>query len=531
MARDKGLIQSLRRELVGAAPRERGRHTEIGAWLRGIGFASRLVFLTVARCIYGYRLDAAERPVLASVTRYPVDAQLNPAGFREAWIIAGRRSGKSSGAAALAVYECVVLGREHAAFLLPGQRGTFGIASRTIGQALETFRYARSLAETYFAGELIEALESQSGGTLRFKSGIDLKVAVGSASSLRGATYVGFIAEEAAVMTTDDAEADRSLAEILSVVRFGMLAPAGAPVRRLLVITSPGTRDDIVFETGAKFANRPGGDVFVAHGPSFTWNASLNRAQLEAERLRDPRRYQREVLAEFVDSISPYLDPDSIDRAFAGRDAKPLQPQPGIEYSAAADLSARHDISALTICYRDDSGELPCVAVAGVWHWVPPSGAPLDLSTVVKDITSILNAYGVRSLVADQWAFDAVKALFKLEGIEVKQHAWTLPNKLQVFGLMRDMLIDNRISLPVNTRLARELRALDEHVLPSGQIRIAGRGRSHDDLAFSCCLAISGAIERTGGGLEAWGRVGALDEGEQDALCSALAAFRRNDRW
>lgn len=505
----------LERELQRAQQPRRSREggggvSEVGAWLRRYLLrAAGAVLIAVARAAYGVRLEPDDQVALARVCGGV--EQPNPAGYETSLWLAGRRSGKSSGAAGLAVYEAVVRGDEHMRHLAPGQRGHVLVVSRTQKQAAETFRYARAIVERHpdlFALVDGDILESQTGGEIRFTNGVCIAVGVASSSSLRGYTVLACIIDEAAFLGGTDEESERDLEEVLSVLRFSMLRPVGAPVRRMFVITSAGVRDGYVYETAKQHHGNAEAPVLVAHGASFVWNDTLDRAQLEAERVRDARRYAREVLSEFVDAINPLLPGDVVERAAKGREEAPARRIDGMTYVAALDVGLRRDSTALVICHRDDSGDLPRVIVDGCWRWSPQPGAPLAIATVIRDVVRVLGEYGCSTLTADQFAVDAVRELFAREGIIVNEHAWSAPSKMQKFGVLRDLLIDGRVSLPAHPRLLSELRQLDETILPSGTVRIAARGRSHDDCAFATALAV-GEIslgETTTAGL--WASVG-----------------------
>jgi hypothetical protein len=521
------LQRDLDRLRAGSGPRSR---LEIGAWLqKHLLRVAGACLIAVMRAIWGVRLDEADRAALAKVTRYAGPTRTE--GYREALIVAGRRAGKSSGGGAGgAVYIAVEEGEEHMRYLSPGQRGHVIVVSRTQRQAIETLRYARAIVEAHFSDRVEEVLESQSGGEIRFTNGVVISVMTASASSLRGFTCIGAVIDEAGFLGGADQEDDRALEEIISSLRMCMLAPAGAPPRRLLVISSPGVRAGYLYETGARHRTDADAPVFVAHGASFVWNESLSMEQLRAEEERDPRRYRREVLAEFVDAINPLLPPDAIDRAHADRDAQPLAPS-DLDAAAAVDLSTRRDSIALTIAARDDSGDLPKIVVLGAWRWTPRPGAPLDITTVIRAVCEILRTYGISRLTADQWSFDAVKVLFAQHGVELVEHTWSQPSKVQKFNTMRDLMIDGRVSLPAHEQLITELRQLDETILPSGLVRIAARGgRASDDMAFATCLAISEATTADRSWASKWTDPRWVDDGDIGDGCW-ISDGRGGGRW
>ena len=487
---------------------------------------------------YGLALDDADREVLATICGFTVPRS---DGYAEGEAITGRRGGKSANMAAIGVYEAVVLGAEHMRALAPGQRGYVLIVSRTQRQACEVYRYARATVERNpELAALLETppLESQTGGELRFTNGVTLSVFPASKGSVRGFTILCAIADEWAWLGTDEQSANQDT-EILSAIKYGMIAPKGAPRRRLMVISSPGAKAGVVFETWARHYGDPKAPVLVAHGPTWTWNPTVDRAALDEERVRDPKAFTREVLAEFVDAVSAWIDASAVTAAATFADA-PRKATPllagDFRYSAAVDLAFKRDNSVLAIGHyelpksvrereavrlgrldgwrptRSRSDEWMWEAeeraeadrrakksphvfvVDGVWAWKPERDAPLDAAKVVREMASCCQEYGVTQVTADQFAIVPLQEMFKRHGITLMEMTATSFSKFSAFSSLREAIYTKEISLPLDEDLLRELRELQERISGSSvQIAAPHRESAHDDRACAVAWLLASA--------------------------------------
>lgn len=452
----------------------------------------------------GLPLEPALETVLREICGF---TSPNPAGYAEAVVVAGRRGGKSAVTACLATYVAIVEGAQHMRFLAPGQRGYIVCISRTQPQATEVYRYARSIVERnpeLMALLAEEPLESQSGGQLRFQSGIVLTVMAASKASVRGYTVIGAILDEFAWLATDE-EAAHQDQEIAAAIRYAMSPPVGAPRRRLLMISSPAAKSGIVYDSYAKYFGKSAAPVLVARGATWVWNPNIDRKWLEDERARDPKIFTREVLAEFVDAVSAWCDAAVIDAAVVDRTAAPNKPiiipthwratdGNGPDYFAACDIAFKRDASVLAIGHLDVAGATlkkheRRFIVDGIWKWTPRPGEPLEVRAVVDQISTICHEYGLSDIVGDQFAALPLAAEFSTRGIKFEELVATNQSKLEFFTKLREAFYAGRVSLPNDETAIRELKELQERITSSGSIQIGHPSRvsAHDDHASAVC--------------------------------------------
>src|SRR5262245_6451595 len=108
-----------------------------GPWFRRGTWAAWLAFL---RALFGLPMSVEDLAIYQKHT----GRIAAPAGqAREAWLVVGRRGGKSFVAALLAVF--LACFRSYAEFLAPGERGVVMVMAADRKQARVIFRYVRAL--------------------------------------------------------------------------------------------------------------------------------------------------------------------------------------------------------------------------------------------------------------------------------------------------------------------------------------------------------------------------------------------------
>jgi hypothetical protein len=422
-------------------------------------------------------------------------------GYSEVVAIAGRRAGKSEKGASRGVYVGIVEGDEHMRFLPSGTVGYFAVVSRTMRQSVQNFQSARAMVERH--AELRahldgDPLESLTGGTMKFKSGVAFTCMPMSKASIRGYTIVGAVVDEVGWWATSD-ESPEADDEVISALRFGMLRPTGAPPRRLLVMSSPGPKEGYLWDAYQHWGKSREG-LLVVHGSSTVWNPSLDRAQLDAERARDPRRATREIDAQFVDAVNPWIDSALIDIAAAGRSDKPIPRKWDIiRYVAGVDMAFKRDAAVLAIGHIErwmgstDVREARRFVVDLVDRVAPASGAPLDAPAVVERFASTCKSYGVKTILGDQFGAVPLAGEFHRHGVRLDELTATSRSKFEVYGKLREALYARRVSLPQHEVALREFRQLEERVTGAGNVQIGAPNRSgaHDDCvsAIAWCFA------------------------------------------
>ena len=183
------------------------------------------------KALFGLPLSAAELALFTQCTGLAAPPE---GGLTEAWLVVGRRGGKSLILALVAVYLAIF--RDWSAYLQPGETGFIKILAVDRKQALVIMRYARALiVEVKLLRSL---LANDDRWTLELTTGLAIEVQTASFRSTRGFTLIGALCDEIAFWRSDETSANPD-AEILAALRPAMSTIPGA---MLLCASSPYAR-------------------------------------------------------------------------------------------------------------------------------------------------------------------------------------------------------------------------------------------------------------------------------------------------
>jgi hypothetical protein len=152
----------------------------------------------------------------------------------EAWLVCGRRAGKSFILALIAVYLATF--RDYRKSLTHGERGTVMVLARDRAQARTILRYVQALLTQ--VPMLAKMIEREVAEGFDLTNSITIEVASASYRSVRGYTIVAALCDELAFWRTDEGSSDPDH-EIISALRPAMATIPGA---MLLCASSPYAR-------------------------------------------------------------------------------------------------------------------------------------------------------------------------------------------------------------------------------------------------------------------------------------------------
>ena len=255
-------------------------------------------------------------------------------GFDEAFVVAGRRSGKSSILAMIAVFLAAF--EDWRQRLAPGERGVVMIVAADRKQARVIFRYAEALVDG--VPMLANMVTRRTSESLDFNTGSTIEIVTANFRNLRGYTVVAALLDELAFFRSDEsANPDR---EIIAALRPAMSTIAGA---KMIAASSPYSRRGVLW---TQFRDH----FAVEEAPTLVWQAAtrtmnplVKQRVIDDALASDPASAASEYMAEFRSDVGAFLDRELIEAATR---AAPLElpPQAEYRYSAFTDSSGgRHD--------------------------------------------------------------------------------------------------------------------------------------------------------------------------------------------
>lgn len=267
----------------------------------GLGdLATWRTWTTVLKAAFGRPLDDGERTVFRLVAgdRDPPERRV-----RELWAVAGRRSGKSRMAAAVAI--CLALFQKHR--LASGEKAMALVLASSVEQARVVFSYVRGFLEA--SPVLAREVKALKRHEIELRNGITIAVHSNSYRTVRGRTLVAAIFDETAFWR------DESTATLDTEVYTAVLPALATTGGMLIGISTPYRKIGLLHQKWRDHFGVNDDDVLVVQGASSVFNPSLNDAMLAAQRAADPTAASAEWDAAFRSDISAFLDDELIDAA------------------------------------------------------------------------------------------------------------------------------------------------------------------------------------------------------------------------
>jgi len=439
------------------------------------------VFLSA---LFGLPIDPAGLEIFAQCT----GRALPPAGaFNEAWLIVGRRGGKSIILALIAVFLAVFT--DWSGRLVPGERGTVLVIAADRRQARVIFRYITALiTETPMIAGLVNGEPTQE--RIDLTNGISIEISTANFRSVRGYTLVAALCDEIAFWQGDvSANPD---AEILAAIRPAMTTML--PDAMLLCASSPYAQRGVLYDAFKKHFGRDDAPVLVWKASTLTMNPSVPRSVIEEAYERDPAAAAAEHGAEFRTDVVSFVDPAKVaDCVMTGRNELP--PAPSVHrYVAAVDPSGGSSDS-MTLAIAHGEGD------RGVLDFVQEWPSPFSPEQVVVDIASICRRYGITGVIGDRYGGEWPRERFRVNGFEYRVADLT---RSEAYLTMLPAINSGKIKLLDNPRLIAQLCALERRTARSGKDQVDHPRNGKDDLINSGALALVEAALAPKSNAENW---------------------------
>ena len=226
--------------------------------------ASWSTWLVVLKAAFGQELTAAELKTFEQVAG---DRPVPKNRVREFWCIAGRRSGKSRVAAAIATFIAVFAKDRYR--LSHGEVGHILVLAASRDQAHVVFQYALSFLEQ--SPILCQEITSVTASEIRLRGNVGIGVHSNSFRNVRGRTLIACIFDECSFWRSDDS-ANPNL-ETYRAVRPALITPHGTGM--LVSISTPYRKVGLVYQKWHEHYAAHDGATLVVRGPSRAFNPLL----------------------------------------------------------------------------------------------------------------------------------------------------------------------------------------------------------------------------------------------------------------
>ncbi len=429
-----------------------------GTWDRWISFL---------RVLFGLDLGEQDLELFRKCTGR---SDVPDSGFTEAWLVCGRRAGKSFIISLVAVFlACFIDWRP---YLQHGERGTIAILAKDRAQCQTIFRYIARLIEGVRV--LKPLITRQTNELIELSNGINIEITTASFQTIRGRTVIAGLCDEIAFWASEGSNPDSA---VLSALRPAMGTIPGAV---LLCASSPYARRGTLFDHHGRYYGKNGSDVLIWQSATTTMNPTFSQRTIDAAMAKDPADARAEYYAEFRTDIESFVDRALIDSLIVPGRIE-LAPLPDTAYHAFVDPAggSGSDSMTLAIAHKDSLSDL---AVLDAVREIRPPFSPAD---AVAEFVSLLKTYRVEQVTGDHWGGAFVRQPF-----EPIEYSLSKQSKSDIYRDTLPLLNSRRVQLLDHPRLVSQLCGLERRTARGGRDSIDHPPNSHDDICNSVCGAL-----------------------------------------
>jgi hypothetical protein len=416
-----------------------------------------------------------------------------PKEYREAWLIVGRRAGKTDAFAATIVgYEATCGGHER--YLRPRQQGICFQIAQDLRMARNSLHFVRAVLES---SPLLEREIVQiTADRIDLKNRFTIACVPATLKSVRGFASPVSVLDEVGVWY-QEAESANPDYEIYRALSPGQVQ---FPDRKIVGISTPWNKAGLLYQyaeagtEGYKLhhdaAREQYRDALVLTGATpVMGNPLVTRDFLVRERDRDERAFEREILAEFQDSISGFIPTILVEQA---RDDAVYERRydPKWTYHPAIDPAFRRDAFAFTIVHNEGGTVIQDV----VRRFIARQGEVLDPVQVLDQIVPLLLEFRSSIVYSDQYQLESLGQLLRMRGIEIVPVTFTAKSKAQLYGNLQQLFLQRKIRVLDDPETLRELKSLERTLTGGGTVQISAPQGLHDDMASVLAIAAAQAM-------------------------------------
>jgi hypothetical protein len=320
--------------------------------------------------------------------------------FDEAYLICGRRAGKSAILAVTAVF--LAIARDYRPYLAPGEVGTIRVMAQDRDAARSIFRYiAALLNDNPMLAPLVLRETSES---FELNNRVIIEVGTASFRASRGYTYAAILADELAFWRSD--ESTNPDVEILRALRPGLLTIPGS---KLLCASSPYARRGALWDAFNRYHGRDDAPVLVWRTPTVAMNPTVSESDIAAEYEKDPASAAAEYGAEFRVDVESFIGLDAV-RACIAPGVRERAPERRLRYWTFVDPSGgSNDSMTLAIAHRE--------GVTTILDAIREVRPPFSPEATVEEFAKLLRAYRCTSVHGDRYGGEWPREQFRRHGV------------------------------------------------------------------------------------------------------------------
>lgn len=427
---------------------------------------------TALRAIFAIELS---EPELEAFRKHTGRQEPLEEAAREAWLVVGRRGGKSRIAALIAVYLSVF--RDYNDVLASGERAVVMCLASDRRQAAVVLGYIKGLLTR--VPMLRRMIDRETREQIELTNRVTIEVHTCSYRAVRGYTIAACICDEVAFWR-DDSTANPDV-EVIRAIRPAL---STVPNSLLLGISSPYARRGVLWEAYQDHFGKEDSPVLLWQAASREMNPLLPGELVEQAYEEDESAASGEYGAQFRRDIETFVPLEVVmDCVVSGRHELP--PLEGQNYVAFCDPSGgARDSMTLAIAHHEDG--------RAVLDAIRERRPPFSPAALVNQFSNVLKTYKLWSVHGDRYAGEWPRDEFRQNGINYEPSARP---KGEIYQQLLPALNSGRVELLEDRRLISQLVNLERRTSRGGRDSIDHRPGSHDDVANAAAGALLEAVQ------------------------------------
>ena len=431
---------------------------------------------------------------------------------KEAWLVVGRRGGKSYVLACVAVF--LACFKDWRPYLGPGEVGTIMIVAEDRKQARAIMRFIKGLLHA--SPMLRRAVVGEAAESITLRHRIVIEVHTASFRSTRGYTTVAALLDEISVWPSNEMSAEPD-AEVINSILPGMATIPGA---MLLCASSPHAMRGALWDAYRQHYGHDDDGVLVWQAETRHMNPSVPQSWIDQQLARDPVRAAADYLAQFRSDVSGFISRESV-MACVVPGLRERPPDRGTRYHAFVDPSGG-STDAMTLCVAHNDMARRVVVLDAVRE----VKAPFSPEAVVADFSLLLKSYNVLSISGDHYAKEWPIEVFRRHGVRYVQDAQ--PKSDLYAGALLPLINSRRIELFDLPVLVNQICQLERSTRHGSADRIDHPPHGFDDVVNS--VAGVAALCTRAGGRYIMDLPGLFDEAPEETAPPPLLSPAARDR-
>jgi ribosomal protein S27E len=426
------------------------------------------VWKVLLRAIFGLPMDEEQRKVY---TQFTGRRDVPTKQAMEAYLICGRRAGKSNISALITIY--LACFRNYAAMLAPGETGVCVVIARDKRQAKVVFDYVWA----FFKNPVLKKLvEGKTTDAIRLKSGIVIEVTTQDFKAVRNRTVICAVLDEMAFFENETTGQNPDH-ELVSALRPAMLT-IEQPL--LLGISSPYTQRGVLWEQYEQNFGREDAPALVWKASTAEMHPNVSKVRLAHAYLRDPVAADAEYGAQFRKDEAAGLVSHAVVSARVVKYRYELAPRERVAYRAFTDPSGGSSDS-MTLSIAHSEGAKTVIDL------IREVEAPFSPEVVTESFCSDLKRYGVTQVTGDNYSGRYAKDPFTKRGIS---YDLAERNRSELYLNLLPLLMSGTVELLDNAKLISQLARLERRTSNLGKDSVDHPKNEHDDVA-NCVAGVA----------------------------------------